>query len=98
MEKERDHVDAIYELREAVEAKAEIEHALRQNPTAQGRDALLDAQLSVESKTQDAIEACEDANCGHDHPHDVPAAHERVRGRQDNVVAVDFQDHDIEGT
>jgi len=100
VEKERDHIDAIYELREAVETKVELEHALRENPSAEGRDTLLDAQLSVEAKTQDAIEACEDADCGHAHPHDVPVAHERVRARQDNVVAVDFRDHDhdIEGT
>jgi len=98
MEKERDHVDAIYELRDAVETKVEIEHSLQANPSPQGRDALLEAQLTVEARTQDAIEACEDRDCGHDHAAGPHPEHDRVRGRRDNVVAVDFEDHDIAGT
>jgi hypothetical protein len=55
-------VDAIYELREAVEAKARAERALEDDASPSARDALLAAQLDVEAKTQDAIEASHE--CG----------------------------------
>ena len=48
-------VDAIYELRDAVEAKARAEHHLDDDASPAARDALLAAQLEVEAKTQDAI-------------------------------------------
>ncbi len=86
---ERNKVDAIYELREAVEIKAQAEHELAANGTQAARDALLVAQLDVEAKTQDAIDVCHE--CGAAHAAD--AEHEptsRVRERRDNVILVDF--------
>lgn len=52
-----DKITVIYELRDAVEAKVRAEYALAQTDTPEARDALLDATLNVEEKTQDAIEA-----------------------------------------
>ena len=58
-------VEAIYSLREAAEAKvlAELKADAERTPAA--RDALLDAQIELESKTQDALQACHE--CGHAH-------------------------------
>jgi hypothetical protein len=89
-ESARNKVDAIYELREAVEAKAQAEHRLEQDASAAARDALLTAILDVEAKTQDAIEVCHE--CGRGHADDEPhRSGERVRGRMENVVEVDFR-------
>lgn len=88
----RSKVDAIYDLREAVEAKAQAEHELERNATPAARDALLAAQLDVEAKTQDAIDVCHEcghaAEAGHTHapPHDP-----RISERSANVVHVDFR-------
>jgi hypothetical protein len=59
----RSKIDAIYELRDAVEAKVHAEQVLEAEGSAAARDALLAAQLEVEAKTQDAIEICHE--CGH---------------------------------
>jgi hypothetical protein len=78
-------VDVIYELREAVEAKARAEQALEADASPSARDALLAAQLDVEAKTQDAIEVCHECghpgNEGHTHSPD---------GHAGNVVHVKF--------
>ena len=67
-------IDAIYELREAAEEKAHAERDFAETPSAQKRDALLDAQLELEQKTVDAIEVCHE--CGQEHgpggAHDAP--------------------------
>ena len=63
-------IDAIYSLREAAEAKAVAEVKADATPTASARDALLEAQLALEAKTQDAVEACHE--CGHPHAMDEP--------------------------
>jgi hypothetical protein len=91
----RGKIDAIYDLREAVEAKASAEQALARDGSAAARDALLEAQLDVEAKTQNAIEVCHE--CGHANAdgHAHPAG-ERVQGRFGNVVRVDFRP-DAEG-
>jgi hypothetical protein len=62
--------EAIYSLREAAEAKAVAEVRADANPTPAARDALLEAQLELEAKTQDAVEACHE--CGHPHAADAP--------------------------
>jgi hypothetical protein len=91
----RRKIDAIYELREAVEAKVNAEHALDEDGSAVARDALLAAQLELESKTQDAIDVCHE--CGHAHPAQAEHIAEtstgdpRITGYQDNVVHVDFR-------
>ena len=75
--------DAIYSLRNAAEAKAVAEVKADANPTPAARDALLEARLELEAKTQDAVEACHE--CGHSHavgePHYV-----------DNVLAFKNKD------
>ena len=63
-------MEAIYSLREAAEAKAVAEVKADVEQTSAARDALLDAQLTLESKTQDAVEACHE--CGHSHGDDQP--------------------------
>jgi hypothetical protein len=55
-------VNAIYKLRDAAEQKAVAEVRLRDQPSERHRDELLDAQMTLEAKTQDAIEACHE--CG----------------------------------
>jgi hypothetical protein len=62
--------EAIYSLREAAEAKAFAEVKAIANPTPDARDALLEARLELEVKTQDAVEACHE--CGHSHDMDSP--------------------------
>jgi hypothetical protein len=74
-------IDAIYALRSAAEEKAQAEIAVDAQPTADARDALLDAQLRLEAKTQDAIEACHE--CGHGHPPGQPHY-------VDNLRRIDF--------
>jgi anti-sigma regulatory factor (Ser/Thr protein kinase) len=63
-------VQAIYSLREAAEAKAVAEVKAEAEPSSAARDTLLDAQLHLEAKTQDAIEACHE--CGYTHSPDDP--------------------------
>jgi len=63
-------IDAIYSLRDAAAAKAVAEMHVDAEPTPASRDALLDAQLELEAKTQDAIEACHE--CGHAHAENEP--------------------------
>jgi len=83
-------VDAIYKLREAAEMKARIEVAVDVNPSPRAVNALLDAKLTLEERTQDAIEVCHE--CEHDHPGgEEPESRERITERRDNVVDVDFR-------
>jgi hypothetical protein len=93
MEAHKDKVEAIYELREAVEQKVHAEQALTRKDTPDARVALLDASLRVEAKTQDAIEVC--IHCGRPHTDDEP--HERrarIVEHDDNVIDVDFRPKD----
>lgn len=60
-----DKVAAIYDLRQAVEAKVHAEVALEVQPSPDKRAALLDATLEVEAKTQDAIEVCHECGLPH---------------------------------
>ena len=99
IEPSRNKLDAIYELREAVEHKARAEYELDARGTEAARDALLAAQLDVEAKTQDAIEVCHE--CGHRHAGEaaLPAqagaaafpAHAGAWEPPDNVIQVDFR-------
>lgn len=87
-------VEAIYDLRAAVETKVRAEGALDRASTNDAKDAYLDAIVLVEEKTQDAIDAC--SECGHPHPE-----HEDYRSRVSqttgNVIDVDFRpQHDRE--
>jgi hypothetical protein len=79
-----DKIEAIYDLRAAVEAKVRAEQAVEREPTLTARAALLDATLDVEAKTQDAIEVCHE--CGHTHEAQAPHAEKR----SGNVIEVDF--------
>lgn len=79
-------VEAIYQLREAVEAKAHAERVLETDSSPAARDALLEALLDVEAKTQDAIEICE--ACGHSHS---AGDEHRASEPGSNVVHVDFR-------
>jgi hypothetical protein len=63
-------IEAIYSLRNAAEEKAQAEIKAQVLPTPAARDALLDAQLRLEAKTQDAIEACHE--CGRPHGAEEP--------------------------
>lgn len=81
-------IEAIYAVREAAEQKAALEANVNVHPTPAARDALLAAQLTLESRTQDAIEACH--YCGRNHADDE--AHGET-GR-DNVIDVDFRRFD----
>ena len=79
---QQNKVEAIYELRAAAEKRATAKLRLEQDPSQAHRDALLDAQLTLEAKTQDAIEVCHE--CGHEHAGDEPH-----RRRGDNVIDLD---------
>ena len=63
-------MEAIYSLRDAAEAKAVAEVIAEVNPSPAARDALLEAQMELEAKTQDAVEACHE--CGRPHAADQP--------------------------
>jgi hypothetical protein len=89
MSQSQDKIDAIYELRDSAAAKAKLEMAVDAHPTAEIKDALLDATLDVEAKTQHAIEVCHE--CGHVH-----ANGDHTRGG-DNVIQVDFGQQEREG-
>jgi hypothetical protein len=80
----QEKIDAIYELREAVEAKTRLELVVDDAPTADAREALLDATLDVEARTQHAIEVCHE--CGHVHAGD----REHAAHGGDNVIHVSF--------
>jgi hypothetical protein len=67
-------IDTIYELRKAAEGKALAEKELEADPGAERRDRLLDAQIKLEEKTIEAIEACHE--CGQ--PHSSDEAHETL--------------------
>lgn len=58
-------INAIYNLRTAVEAKVRAEQRLALMPSADTRAALLPATLEVEEQTQSLIEACH--QCGRRH-------------------------------
>lgn len=95
-EHQTDKVAAIYDLREAAEAKARAEVAVEAEPASRSaKDELLEAQLVVEAKTRDAIDVCHE--CGHAHPpqqpHERTPAPERRDGvvRNGNVHDVDFR-------
>lgn len=79
-----DKIEAIYALREAAEQKGAAEATLQRETSPAARDALLDAQVRLESKTLAAIEACH--QCGHEHAPDEPHGE---RGRS-NVIDVNF--------
>ena len=81
-------VVAIYSLRQAAEAKAIAEAEFRSEDTPASRDKLLDAQLDLESKTQDAINACHE--CGHAHAANEPHI-------ASNGLNVDFPKESQEG-
>jgi len=74
----KEKIDAIYKLRHAAEQKARAERDLEETPTAEARDALLDAQMDLEKKTYQAIRVCHE--CGHEHAENEP------HRRPDNVV------------
>jgi hypothetical protein len=80
-------VKAIYSLRDAAEQKAMAEMRLRDQPSEGHREALLDAQMTLEAKTQDAIEACHE--CGAAHAPDQPH-----HDRGDNVIRGRFGEED----
>ncbi len=65
MTQSQEKIDAIYDLRDAVEAKTKLEAVVDDDPSPRARAALLDATLDVESKTQHAIAVCHE--CGHEH-------------------------------
>jgi hypothetical protein len=58
-------VEAIFDLREAAEAHALARLAVDQAPSPARKDALLDAKLTLEEATQDAIDACEYCSLPH---------------------------------
>jgi hypothetical protein len=87
---QQNKLDAIYALVEAAEEKAVAEVTVTSKSTPENRDALLDAQLRLDAKTQDAIEACHE--CGGMHgPHD-----QHVAGHE-NVINVKFGNGDEKG-
>ncbi len=80
----QEKIEAIYDLRSAVEEKVRAEVKLDEQSTSETRDRLLDATLAVEAKTQRAIEVCHE--CGHEH-----AGDRHVRAVEgSNVISVDF--------
>lgn len=81
-----DKIEAIYELREAADAKARADVEREAGDTPHSRDVLLDASLELEDKTQDAINlVLEDST---PLPDDVRS---RIGATHDNVVDVDFR-------
>lgn len=87
MSESQKKVDAIYELRYAAEEKARAETALEQSPSPENRDALLDAQLTLEERTVKALTVCH--QCGHEHAPGEPHA--------DNVLRPEFPRRSAEG-
>ena len=82
---QQNKLDAIYALVEAAEHKAVAEVAAAATSSAESRDALLDAQMRLNAKTQDAIETCHE--CGGMHAPD-----NRHASSHDNVINVSFGD------
>ena len=85
MSESQDKINAIYELRDAVETKVRLEATLDREPKPGVREAFLEATLDLEAKTQHAIEVCHE--CGHQHA--AERAHHDPRGG--NVIEVDFR-------
>jgi hypothetical protein len=81
-------IDAIYGLRDAVEARTRLEAVVDEHPTADAREALLDATLEVEAKTQHAIDVCHE--CGHVHAADRGHG----LGGDPKVIRVNFRPDD----
>lgn len=97
-----DKVEAIFELREAVEEKVHAEYSAAREGSPEARDALLDATLKVNEKTQDAIEVCHTCDLPHaaSEPHtgsEAKTAASRVGAHADNVIAVDFSPESKQG-
>lgn len=82
----QDKIEAIYDLRQAVETKVRREIAVDERPTREARDALLDATLEVEAQTQRAIDVCH--SCGHEHAPGAAHGNGRPEGK---VIPVDFE-------
>ena len=82
----QDKISAIYDLRQAVEEKVRQEIRVEDAPTPEARDALLDATLEVEAKTQHAIEVCH--SCGGEHAVGAPHGDPSADGK---VIPVDFE-------
>jgi hypothetical protein len=87
MAQSKDKIEAIYELRRAAEEKARAEGELRYAPSPETRDALLDAQLTLEEKTLYAIDVCHE--CGDHHP--LGQAHRIPPKRTGNVYRLNFE-------
>jgi hypothetical protein len=66
----KDKIDAIYDLREAAEAKALAEKEAAEHPSPENRDELLDKRLTLEDKTVAAIAVCHE--CGQEHEPQTP--------------------------
>jgi hypothetical protein len=97
-----DKVEAIFELREAVEEKVHAEYSAAREGSPEARDALLDATLKVDEKTQDAIEVCHACDRPHatTEPHTTTeprTASSRIGTHVDNVIAVDFTPESKQG-
>lgn len=91
-------IAAIYDLRDAAEAKANAQNAVESHSTPDSRDALLDAQIELEAKTADAVDVCHDCDDPtHDHDRKntggggTPAAARERPRTTDNVIEVDFE-------
>ncbi len=94
MSQSQEKIAAIYDLRDAVEAKTRLESVVENQPTADAREALLDATLEVEARTQHAIEVCHE--CGHTHASDHP--HGAGNGDGTNVIRVNFRPDGVNAT
>jgi hypothetical protein len=90
MSQSQEKIDAIYDLRDAVEAKTRLEAAVDRRPSADAREALLDATLEVEARTQHAIEVCHE--CGHVHPGDRGHG---AGANDNNLIRVNFRPEDV---
>ena len=80
-----DKLAAIYALRDAAERHGKVEAALGSKPTRQQRDALLDARIELEERTQQALESC--MHCGRIHADGDPDC----APPRDRIIPVDFQ-------
>jgi hypothetical protein len=63
-----DKVQAVYALREAAETNARIEEATQNRSDTEARLLRLDARVTLEQRTREAIEAC--VHCGREHCED----------------------------
>jgi hypothetical protein len=87
MAQSKDKIEAIYDLRQAAEEKARAEAELHYAPSEETRDALLDAQMTLEEKTLYAIEVCHE--CGHEHAPSQP--HRRPPRRTGTLHPLNFE-------